>query len=702
MRFNKTFLPMLCVAFVAFFFAGCSLPVPSLTIDGYIASWNTIKQASSYEVNVDGITFTTKENSVNLITYLQKGSINSIKVRAFSGSYFYSTSEFSNSESIIVGSTKLATPLNLAVNTENNCYDFSWDSVENADHYCIKMVDSSNEEQIFHTNTNSFDATGKINASGEITVSVFAYSDDIRNLAPSEYSASIVFCHRTLLSSPTNTKLAYTTTGLKYSWNAVKGADSYNVSVLGGRTYNTTQTSLVLPVSLSSGDAIFVNVQAVSDNDALAHSSAYSDMSSYYTDASKAEYTGKTYSWCTKDIDFVADSYSELEEIVFFTLYYRINISQFYASYANNSTILSDIKKALSAYSEIKYINFLDPSYVNSRGMYVLTITNYGHTNYPNKVASGDIVSEQNVYVQPKSYTDTPRSGIYDSFKINQRTESMMVYNSDQLYYAIEKGCKPIFPDGDNPAKSVYEYAKNILRQIIDDDMTDYQKVLAIYDWVTYTVKYDYNVLDLVDTIGNTAEIHDYRSFYIEGVFFDGGQAVCDGIGKTIALLCGIEGIDCYKVTGVANGGGHAWNKVKLDLDSDGIGEWYAMDSTWTDLTKKTNNYSEETLSHGYFLRTDAYMESTTHTEQDPLTDVAETYFDYYKATTYDGVNSIYIQNSLQLETLCVYLNTHDESSMEFKTTFSKDMLMSLMNNFLYKSYMLQYYNGICVIYAYN
>ena len=48
---------------------------------------------------------------------------------------------------------------------------------------------------------------------------------------------------------------------------------------------------------------------------------------------------------------------------------------------------------------------------------------------------------------------------------------------------------------------------------------------------------------------------------------------------------------------GIGNGGGHAWNKVKVD------GSWYNIDLTWDDPVS-----SRPILSYDYFLVSDAVM----------------------------------------------------------------------------------------------
>lgn len=75
------------------------------------------------------------------------------------------------------------------------------------------------------------------------------------------------------------------------------------------------------------------------------------------------------------------------------------------------------------------------------------------------------------------------------------------------------------------------------------------------------------------------------------------GDAVCEGYATAAKLMLGELGIDCDIQNGVChNGGGHAWNLVKLN------GQWYQMDVTWNDGGGRRTDY---------LLVTDAYMKKS-------------------------------------------------------------------------------------------
>ena len=212
-------------------------------------------------------------------------------------------------------------------------------------------------------------------------------------------------------------------------------------------------------------------------------------------------------------------------------------------------------------------------------------------------------------------------------------TKTMEVTNSNQLFRALSNFYKPTISDPTLTA--LYNKARTVLLDICDDNMTDYEKVLAIYDWIVTEVKYD---TVLFDSDGGIT----YDGYYLEGVF-NNHKAVCDGKAKAFSLLCGMEGITSLRVSGKAKqprGGstsGHAWNKVLVDTPNeageyDGIKDWFVVDTTWGDRTISFNGQSTENLSYSYFLIKDSDI-SNTHTQSRTDLPVANGTFDYYKCT---------------------------------------------------------------------
>lgn len=153
------------------------------------------------------------------------------------------------------------------------------------------------------------------------------------------------------------------------------------------------------------------------------------------------------------------------------------------------------------------------------------------------------------------------------------------VYSSAELYSVVTSGWLPIFQLENTQAEFIFESAKNVLRDIIFDDMSDYQKVIAIYEWLFENVDYDYDAFYVLDDDYNnkTSSFSGTAHQYSEGVFLK-NRAVCAGIARTFALMCRIEGIKAFYASGFPEDGvGHAWNYVLINNNL------YLVDPTWGD-----------------------------------------------------------------------------------------------------------------------
>lgn len=90
---------------------------------------------------------------------------------------------------------------------------------------------------------------------------------------------------------------------------------------------------------------------------------------------------------------------------------------------------------------------------------------------------------------------------------------------------------------------------------------SDYQKAKILHNRLCKTVTYEFS---------------DYHQTTYGALVQ--GISVCNGYARAYQHLLKSVGIPAWFVTGTANGGGHAWNMVKLD------GKWYYTDTTWDDI----------------------------------------------------------------------------------------------------------------------
>ena len=133
--------------------------------------------------------------------------------------------------------------------------------------------------------------------------------------------------------------------------------------------------------------------------------------------------------------------------------------------------------------------------------------------------------------------------------------------------------------------KALTNYIQNtILPQLSLGGKTTYQKVQAIYNWITANVKYDYSHM-------NDPTYWPQYTAYAAAVQ---KKAVCQGYANLFYRLANDAGIDCRIITGKAyNSDGtadHAWNIVRMEDE-----KYYCLDATW-DAGLKPENYE-------YFLK---------------------------------------------------------------------------------------------------
>jgi len=130
----------------------------------------------------------------------------------------------------------------------------------------------------------------------------------------------------------------------------------------------------------------------------------------------------------------------------------------------------------------------------------------------------------------------------------------------------------------------VYREAQAIVKSLVNDSMSDYDKLRAIYQYITDRVKYDQNFYEQnVPRVSYTA--YGALKYNI---------AVCEGYSELLNVMLNLAGVENQIITGTIRSSGvpHAWNLVRID------GVMYHVDSTW----------DSGNMTWLYFLRSDEYM----------------------------------------------------------------------------------------------
>ena len=283
-----------------------------------------------------------------------------------------------------------------------------------------------------------------------------------------------------------------------------------------------------------------------------------------------------------------------------------------------------DYYKTIATYQSIEsYVNYSNVHFLLHPANTILTIKKNGVDTVVTTKDIADMASItadpnktqiQSQFASAQSLKNTaPRANTFDDFAINNVLKTIPVSNSEQLVHVLEQGYKPICKAGSD-AEKIYNLAKNVLREICNDDMTDEQKLRAIYEWLVLNVEYDHYA---ANNITNPNLSRNYKSWFAEGVFLD-KMAVCEGYAKAALILSRLEGIPAIIVTG----NNHAWNKMMID------GKWFTFDATHGN--KPLNG--QEVITYKTFLFKDSSRPEFSATEYHNIQ--STTTYDFFTSTT--------------------------------------------------------------------
>lgn len=121
--------------------------------------------------------------------------------------------------------------------------------------------------------------------------------------------------------------------------------------------------------------------------------------------------------------------------------------------------------------------------------------------------------------------------------------------------------------------KKIADAAQQVVRSTISSGMSDADKVAAINRHLVDGADYDHAAFAVIDDIPASFRY----AWETDGVLVS-GTGVCMSYAYAFQALAEEAGLETVVVTGdLADGGGHAWNKVKLGES------WRAVDVTWND-----------------------------------------------------------------------------------------------------------------------
>lgn len=243
--------------------------------------------------------------------------------------------------------------------------------------------------------------------------------------------------------------------------------------------------------------------------------------------------------------------------------------------------IIPTTNEQLETYSDIKQIAArLEEEILSGSGSFSFYTTRLDPSQ----------IQDINSYIDPTfgsaNYQETTNNRLAPKTTIKiQLKPAYYVYAAIMQHKAI--------PNNETKAKRLYRVVNAVLKAKIKPAMTDYQKELALHDYLVKQCHYS--------THSTSSDVYEAYGALVNH------KAVCDGYAQALQLLFTCSGITSKYICGTAtdaNGSmDHAWNLVKLGND------WYHLDATWDDPTPDRKGR----ILHTYFNVTDSYIKSSHH-----------------------------------------------------------------------------------------
>ncbi len=675
---------------------------------------------------------TTGLYEINITNYLTSANSYTVMVRALPNPNSEENIRASNYNSYdYVLTMQLDEVTNIRVTENDGRYTLSFDIQENADSYRVRIVklnDGSYTDYLYDLGlenpfevVQSTDITDYVLQAGEYYVYVTALAARNSFYGDSNESQTYGVLNKlTTLDTPSDIQFSNQSSDTYLvRWTGDDNADYYTIRVTDTngvareyRAYNSTQYNISSSLTVEGNYSISVKamIDTTSQNAIEYTSSPFSEeVYLYYTYNVAHDFERYSVYMYGNYYDFSINDINDLMYVLWYHYLFGINSEQnlgLYLDLNDNESVREAIirlaneatdNKIYSFSNDGEWLNMVDSIDSTDSGLFgylsqtllslypemaVLTNFNISHDSstqifrlyYENALDVDKVDTISNFiqiatdYTNDYKYLDAYSRRSDSSLFAIDGLQEMDVTTTEQLLMVVQYGRKPNFVGNSSVAEQVYENAKDVLRAIINNNMSDLEKVTAIFDWLEYAYNLNYySNRILSDNILVEGTISDYgnrKEYYLEGIFLDlynsnvGGfdgefylgnrNATSESFAKAFTLLCAIEGIETRKVNGtftyVLDGQNvtvsHAWNKVYIDTSTDGNDQaWYSVDITYSDNMfvpyniRECYNYS----SHLYFLVTDTFLQPSLNLEENSLISYPEanTYYDYYANTSF-------------------------------------------------------------------
>jgi len=237
---------------------------------------------------------------------------------------------------------------------------------------------------------------------------------------------------------------------------------------------------------------------------------------------------------------------------------------------------------------------------IYTRGMWVGTSGELYRLIY---AASRSMIPEFEIKLSSAAYSDYAKnyktevdfSGFISSrWEYSYQTQTFK-FQSEYTDYHIIQGLifnrSAVLPLVSADILAYDKQIRAILSNVITPGMSDRQKAKAVHDYMVVTYQYDTNY---------ASGLYGDDTYSFRGLLKN-NTGVCQAYAELFYLLMRYEGIECYLVTGTADGGtglygSHAWNLILVD------GNYYHVDVTFDDPIPDGGSR----ITYTYFLKTES------------------------------------------------------------------------------------------------
>lgn len=185
------------------------------------------------------------------------------------------------------------------------------------------------------------------------------------------------------------------------------------------------------------------------------------------------------------------------------------------------------------------------------------------------KISSDEqILTHLNNYVHPFNSFTNVKTSMNDNGEVNLKI--FYLYTDEQI-------------------KQIDEETDKVLKKLINDQMSDYDKIKTMHDYIINNTEYDIS--------RNEDGTSKHLSYLAYGPLFE-GYATCNGYTDLMSIYLTKMGFDNFEVATTPqeisySATGHIWNAVYYN------NEWLHIDLTWDD---PVSNDNKDYLFHTYFL----------------------------------------------------------------------------------------------------